>query len=134
MIDKKLELFSEQAITNAAVLSTVLDLGSIENLGPGHQKFIEIYVDTAFTEDSSGEYLRLDLVASSGADPATTEQIMVIMKSTSVSSGSVLLSTGLLRKFAIPHKALDGLDHVAIVADVTSAVAAGKLTAYVTVD
>jgi hypothetical protein len=131
-IDSKLSLMSAQAITNTNVLSTILDLGDYVNIGEGGvTKYIYIDVDTAFTEDSSGEYLRIDLVASSGADPATSDQVMVILKSTAVSSGSPLLTAGHLRKFALPGLALSGMDHVGIAVIVTSAVAAGKITAYI---
>lgn len=134
MIDSHLVLFNEQAITNTNVLSTVLDLGDIENLGPGTQKFINIHVDTAFSEDSSGEYLRIDLVASSGADPATSNKIREIIPSTNVSDDTEFLSTGRVAKYAIPHDALSGYDRVAIAAIVTSALATGKLTAYISLD
>lgn len=130
-IDNKLVMFNAQAITGANKLSTILDLGDIENLGKGTQKYIVIDVDTIFTEDTSGEYLRIDLVASSGADPATSDKVREIIPSTAVSGTSKLLSVGRLERFAIPKDALDGLDHVGVAVIVTSVLAAGKLTAYV---
>lgn len=135
MTDYKTTLFDGQAVTNADVKSTILDVGDIEDVGKGPtKKFINVEVDTAFSEDSSGEYMRIDLIASSGADPATSDKIMEILPSTAVSTGSALLSKGPLLSFPIPPGVLNGYDRFGIAVIVTSALATGKLNARVDLD
>jgi len=128
MLDDKLSLFAGQAITAGDNLSTIIDLGSIEDPGEGTPKYVNIEVDTAFTEDSSGEYLRIDLVASNGADPLTSDKVYELLPSTNVSD-SFLITQGETRRLPIPPDVTEGKDHIGIAVIVTSVLAAGKLNA-----
>lgn len=133
MIDSNLILFNAQAITNANVLSTILDVGELEDLGPGTTKYIHIDCNTAFSVDSSGEYLRFDLVASSGADPLTSDKVFELLPSTAVSAGA-LVAIGEVAKIPIPKGVLSGKSHFGVAANITSALATGKVTVYITLD
>jgi hypothetical protein len=128
MLDDKLSLFDGQAITNANKLSTIIDLGSISDPGEGTPKYVNIEVDTAFSQDTSGEYMRIDLVASSGADPLTSDKVYELLPSTNVSD-SFLLTQGSTRRIPIPPDVAEGKDHIGIAVIVTSALATGKLNA-----
>ena len=129
MLDEKLSLFDGQAITNANKLSTIIDVGDIEDPGEGKTKYVNIEVDTAFAEDTSGEYVRIDLVASSGSDPATSDKVFELVPSTAVSGDSFLLTQGSVKRIPIPPDVLEGKSHIGIAAIVTSALATGKLNA-----
>lgn len=120
----------DQAITDTAVLSTVLDLGEITDIGKqAIPHFINIHVATAFTEDSSGEYLQIDLVHKADTDPDSSNVKMTLLPKTAVSSGSALLSKGMIVKVPLPH----GLEnHIALSLVNTSTLAAGKITAFLT--
>jgi len=128
MLDNKLSLFDEQAITGANKLSTIIDLGSIEDPGEGTPKYVNIEVDTAFTEDSSGEYLRIDLVASNGADPLTSDKVFELIPKANVSD-SDFITQGSTWRIPIPPDVTEDKDHIGIAVIVTSVLAAGKLNA-----
>jgi len=130
MTDAKTLLFDAQAITNTNVLSSTIDLGSMTNVGEGGDKFVEVWVQTPFTEDSSGEYIQIDLVASTGAAPDTTDWHSTIFAKTAVSTGSPLLSTGLLCRQALPSK-MRSIEQIGLAVLVTETLAAGKLTAFI---
>ena len=80
-----------QAITTSKLSANTLDLEEIKDLGRGSPIYINCYINQAFT--SSANAITINLVASSGANPANTDKVLELKGVTSESS---LGSTGKL--------------------------------------
>lgn len=127
MIDDKLVLFKEQAVSNASKLA-VLDFGAIDQPGQGSPLYLNIYVDTAFTgaTTGTGSGLQIDLCTSSasGCSADVLETIVPFANT----DGTIWGSTGLIYRQALPAEKLDTF--VGLAANLSGAIASGKITAY----
>lgn len=103
--------FSDNQVVNTDELSTILDLGDIEEAGRGSQLFIEIWVTDAYSAASFSK-ITIDLVTSSGADPDSTDILAKLVHEASGDTGGALTATGLLAKIPLPSTGL--LDHVGL--------------------
>ncbi len=126
-IDEKLIFDEEQAVTTAKVSANIIDLGSITEGGKGAPKFINIMVQTAFT--TSTHTLAVNLITSSVTDPIAANILAGVLPATAASS---LVTPGLVAKLPLPSVGLQryvGLSYVT-----NTAVAAGKVTAFLSID
>jgi hypothetical protein len=122
--DAKLIFCDAVAVTTDAVTSD-LNLGDIDEPGAGHQLFVNIYLDTAFSSDT--ETLQIDLITSSGV-PTAGNVLMTLLPATAVSA---LGTAGLLVKTALPSEGLEQYIGLSLVVD-DAAIADGKITAFLT--
>lgn len=114
------------AITTDRVTS-ILDVGDIEDMGKtGSPLYINVFLATAFSSDT--ECQSVVLVASSGADPGTSDVVMTLIPLT---AASALKPAKLLGRFPLPMERLKGMTEVALAYVGNGTTAAGKIKAFI---
>ena len=123
------EIFEEAKAVTVARITDYLDLGSLTEAGRGSPKFINVYVDTAFSSDT--ETIQIDLITSSGV-PTAGYSMMTVLMPTAVDSISGLHQAGRIAKVPLPSEGLER--YVALSYVVPTEVATGKFTAFLSLD
>ena len=124
ILDTSLNFSVGIAITTSKV-STVLDGKTLRDFGRGAPIYLNIYLDTAFTSTTANE-LTIAIVSSSGADPAVTDHPISVLQR----SSDHLQSTGCIFRGAWPVGVQ--YERVALAYIATTALAAGYISAYLT--
>jgi len=122
--DAKLFIDEAVAVTTSKLGGTAIDLGSIGDAGKGQGVYLNCLVDTAFTSAANG--LTVSLVASSGAEPASTDTVLQLkpaVLASALTKGVVIFSS------RIPDGITDEYINVYYLA--TTALAAGKVTTFI---
>ena len=124
VIDSNLRFALDLAITTSKV-STVLDGENLRDFGRGQPVYLNIYLATVFT--TAANSLTVQLISSSGADPGAADVFMDVMPAR---LASAMLTTGLLMRVAWPQDV--PYERVGLWFLATTALVAGKITAYLT--
>jgi hypothetical protein len=126
MYDAKLYFATDQAVTAAAVSEFYLDCNSISEIGAGTPLYVNVYVTTAFSADS--HTMDIVLCSQSNGAPTNSHKISELITGLSNDTGGALVSTGLVMKAPLPAYGL--LEYIGLYFDVSSAMATGTITAF----
>lgn len=130
MVDSKLYFSDAQAITTTVISTNTIDLGDITEAGRGSQLFLNVYCDTAFSSDT--ETMDVWLVTSTAACTAGSTKVLQVINALAVNSIAGLHEAGLLAKVPLPSVGLEG--HIGVLYVATTALATGKITAFLTLN
>lgn len=125
ILDTNLLFCNDQAITASAVSTNILDGKAIRDFGRGQEVYLNIYTTTIFTSTVANE-LSVQIISSSGADPTSSNVFNTIFRR----SSSLLQQTGLT--YRAPWPVGVPYERVALYFLATTALAAGKVTAFLT--
>jgi len=124
IVDKKLYLADDQAITASAIGGTILDGKALRDFGAGQEVYLNIFLTTAFT--SAANQLSVQIVSSSGNDPTSGDVFNTVF----VRAASALQTTGCIYQAPWPKGV--PYERVALYFLATTALAVGKVTAFLT--
>jgi hypothetical protein len=126
--DKKLYFDgpTSQAVTTDRVGSAAIDLENIGDVAQGQPLYLNVNVETGFS--SSTETLAIDLVSSSGSDPAAADSFMRVLLPKAVSNYT---SAGKLVRMALPSNIPYERINISYVCSDT--VAGGKMLAWLSI-
>lgn len=131
MVDDRLIFSDAQAVTDTKISANTIDLGAIGQVGAGTQLFINIYCDTAFSVAT--ETFNVRLVTSTAACTAGSTVVMEIMPETACAATAAGWGlAGLKEKVPLPSLGLS--THLGILYTVDTAVATGKITAFLSLN
>jgi hypothetical protein len=122
IIDSNLRFANALAITTSKA-STIVDGKYLKDWGRGRPVYLNIYLNTIFTSAANG--LTIQLIASSGADPGSTDVIHTVMDAR---LASAMQTTGLLVRWALPQDI--PYERVGLWLLATTALAVGKIDAF----
>jgi hypothetical protein len=125
ILDQDLIFSDDQAITDSAVSTYIVNGNKLRDFGRGNPVWLNIYLTTVFT--TAANSLTIQLISSSAADPGSSDVFVDIMKAR---TAATMLTTGLLCRVPWP----EGVPYqkVALYYLATTTLVAGKIKAFLT--
>jgi hypothetical protein len=124
--DAKLVFDSEVAVTDGSTSTNVVDIGSLSKIAKGTPIYFNLVVNTAFSVDTETVDI---LVCNSDTNPPEAADV-ILTKQLSVAA-TQLGKKGFVYRAALPDIAY--LDYLNVVYVATTAVATGKVSAFLTI-